>query len=216
MRFARGIAGNMRVIIGMEQVQGHIVRSAREQDDPEAIHGPWKILGACDGLITSESGVLLTALVADCVPVFLIDQVVGVIGLLHAGWRGTAGEILRIAIRRLVDEHGTDIRDLWIYLGPSIEGSCYPVGKEVLERFTPWISPGTQADSERRLDLRQVLGRQAEEAGIPADQIVSSGYCTRCSIDLFYSVRRSKGNNPIGEEHGRMAAFIGHRNSRFP
>ena len=50
-----------------------------------------------DALITNEPGVPLSSYYADCVPLFLVDPVKLVIGLAHAGWRGT---VLRIGEKR--------------------------------------------------------------------------------------------------------------------
>jgi hypothetical protein len=44
-----------------------------------------------DAVITNNKGVLLGVQVADCVPVLLYDAKKNVIGVVHAGWRGTAG-----------------------------------------------------------------------------------------------------------------------------
>mgnify|MGYP001315100676 CR=1 FL=1 len=50
-----------------------------------------------DGHATQTAGVLLAVSAADCIPVYLVDPVGRAVGLLHAGWRGTAGGILRRA-----------------------------------------------------------------------------------------------------------------------
>ena len=46
-----------------------------------------------DALITNLADVPLVLFYADCVPVLLADPETGVIGLAHAGWRGTAAQI---------------------------------------------------------------------------------------------------------------------------
>ena len=40
-----------------------------------------------DALITKEPGVVLAALYADCVPIYIVDLENKGIGLAHAGWR---------------------------------------------------------------------------------------------------------------------------------
>ena len=59
-----------------------------------------------DALITASPGLLLGVLVADCAPILLADPVSGAIGVAHAGWRGTAGDV---AGTFYPDDHGVDI-----------------------------------------------------------------------------------------------------------
>ncbi|HEY0350612.1 MAG TPA: polyphenol oxidase family protein, partial [Gemmatimonadales bacterium] len=60
----------------------------------------WIQIEGIDGWITTTPGILLTVTIADCVPVYLVAPGRGV-ALLHAGWRGTAGEILGRGLERL-------------------------------------------------------------------------------------------------------------------
>ena len=51
-----------------------------------------------DILVTTSPGVTLVILVADCVPLALVDPAAGVLAAVHAGWRGTAaGAVARRA-----------------------------------------------------------------------------------------------------------------------
>ncbi|HEV3399836.1 MAG TPA: laccase domain-containing protein, partial [Actinomycetes bacterium] len=47
-------------------------------------------VGEADGLVTADPGVVLAVLTADCAPVLLADPAAGVVGAVHAGWRGLA------------------------------------------------------------------------------------------------------------------------------
>src|SRR5262245_6354829 len=55
----------------------------------ERVNG-WSILDGLDGHLTSTPGLMLLVTVADCIPIYLIDRKGHSVGLLHAGWRGTA------------------------------------------------------------------------------------------------------------------------------
>jgi YfiH family protein len=50
-------------------------------------------LGEGDGLITTEKGIPLMILVADCLPVLFYDPAHQAVGLAHAGWRGTVSHV---------------------------------------------------------------------------------------------------------------------------
>ena len=158
------------------------------------------LAGQVDGLATASSGLLLAATVADCVPVYLHDPVSGTIGLLHAGWRGTAAGVLRSGIRAM-NALGAAGESLHVHLGPAICGPCYEVDAPVLQALE---LPGERA----HIDLRAVLSGQAREMGIAGDRTSLSAWCTRCSDGLLHSHRGS------GPAAGRMAAFIGRRTAR--
>jgi YfiH family protein len=167
--------------------------------DPGTISG-LLLAGAVDGVATARAGLLLTATAADCVPVYLYDPVSGTLGLLHAGWRGTAGGILGQGIRAL-STLGAARESLHLHLGPAICGPCYEVDTPVLRAL------GRRGD-RAHIDLRAVLFDQARGEGIAVRHLSVSTRCTRCSDGLLHSHR---GN---GSSAGRMAAYLGRKAAR--
>jgi YfiH family protein len=156
----------------------------------------WIHIEGIDGWITLTPGILLTVTVADCVPVYLLAPGRGV-ALLHAGWRGTAGGILRAGLERLVGAAGAAERDVLMHCGVGICGPCYEVGSEVMrdcgvaaEGAGPW-----------HLDLREQLCGQARKLGLI--QVTTSTWCSAHHRDSFFSHRASRGSD------GRMVAYIG-------
>jgi copper oxidase (laccase) domain-containing protein len=117
--------------------------------------------------------------------------------MMHAGWRGASAGILPDGLAELQRLFGVQPESIRVYLGPSICGTCYEVGTEVLEAF------GRPSVGRALLDLRSELQRQAEEAGVPPASITRSEWCTRCGSVRLHSHRAS------GPEAGRMAAFVG-------
>ena len=82
-----------------------------------------------DGLVTAMTGVVLCIFTADCVPVLLADTERGVIGALHAGWRGTLAGIAGAGVRAMVRQ-GARASAIRALLGPSIGPCCYEVDDE--------------------------------------------------------------------------------------
>lgn len=154
--------------------------------------------GTADGHATRVPGLLLAVTVADCVPVFLVDEGGRGVALLHAGWRGVAAGILQAGVAALRDRYGIDPGDLHLHLGPAISRACYEVGPEVFGALGEDIPPGPAL-----LDLREVLARRAVSLGIPADHITRSGHCTLRGPGDFFSHR--------GGDQGRQVAFLGLR-----
>lgn len=166
--------------------------------DPSPFSGVC-IAGDADGLASDGPGVLLTVTTADCVPVYLLDPDSRAIALLHAGWRGAVAGILERGIQTLEAMKGVVASGLRVHLGPAICGDCYEVGPEVLREFG---CPGTD---HGRFDLRAWLTKESLRLGVPGSAISESSWCTRCSADVLYSHRGSRGTA------GRMAAFLGWR-----
>ena len=71
------------------------------------------------------------------------------------------------------------------------------------EVFPAWSLVLREAgDNRAKLDLRQVIRRQAEGAGVRAESICAADHCTICEPDLFYSYRRE------GNVRGTMISGI--------
>ena len=157
-----------------------------------------RIAEAADGHLTREPDLLLTVSVADCVPVFLMEERSGVLGLVHAGWRGVAAGILERAITRIRDGWGVEPSTLRLHLGPSICGTCYEVGPEV------FAAVGRPApDRPTPIDLPAVLLDRARAAGIDPGRSTRSGHCTRCGSAGLFSHRAGRPE--------RQVAFLGLR-----
>ncbi len=153
-----------------------------------------------DGLITAKEGVFLVVSIADCVPVLLVDSVLRIAAAIHAGWRGTAGGILRMGIDRCVKDFGTSPADLQVWLGPAAGPCCYGVSHDAASHFS---SRYVHTDNGVAfLDLKQANCEQLLEAGVPAKNIEIHPDCTIHNRD-YHSFRRD------GQKSGRMMAVVG-------
>lgn len=133
-----------------------------------------------DGHIATSRGVGLAVSIADCVPVFLAHES-GVTGLLHSGWRGTAGRIVQDAIN-LMTRQGIAASEILVHLGPAICGRCYEVDADVRAQLT-----GRPATRSGNVDLRSLIAEHASELGV--QRIGVSAECTKCDNGTFFSHR---------------------------
>ena len=157
------------------------------------------IYPAADGLVTTNSNILLTLKVADCVPVFLYEPLKRIIGLLHSGWRGTVENIVSNAIK-LMQKNGADPREIRCFLGPAIGKCCYEVDWEVSQNINDEAKE--KMDYEKwKVDLHGQIRYQLTELGVPTNSIRASNICTYESPE-YHSYRRD------GENAGRMYAFL--------
>jgi YfiH family protein len=170
------------------------------------------VLGEGDALVTNQPGLLVAIKTADCIPVLLVDPKNKAVAAIHAGWRGTAGNIVRSAIDTLVSEFHSDPNQLWAAIGPGIGKCCYEVSGNVARQFAPWLPAHATAPDGTLLDLKEANRIQLIEAGLSPAQVLVSGsveWCTRCHGELFHSYRRD------GDTAGRMYAAIGIRGDRI-
>jgi len=147
-RAAGLLSAGLNDLVLAEQVHGAGVavvgpneagRGARDLHD--AIHG-------VDALVTDQPGPVLVVLVADCAPVVLADPEAGVLGCVHAGWRGTVSGILEAALGAMASVGARPQRTV-AAIGPTIAQDHYEVGPEVrtaleahLGSAEPWCRPG--------------------------------------------------------------------------
>jgi YfiH family protein len=166
---------------------------------------------ATDALLTDVPGLPLLMCFADCTPLLFHDPRRGVVGIAHAGWRGTVADIAGEAVRTMLARYGSNPRDLLVGIGPAIGRCCYVVDAPVINA---WRALGvhdageveeTAPDGDRRqwrFDLARANRRLLERAGIPADQIEDAAICTSCHVAEYPSHRAEQG------KAGRFAAII--------
>ena len=153
--------------------------------------------GKCDVLATGLPGVALVVQTADCVPIVLAGE--RAIGVVHAGWRGSAKNAAAAgiaALERLGEEPGS----LRAWLGPSIGICCYEVGGEVASQFAGDFARRS-CNGRFRLDVAAVNRAQLEAAGVSPSRISSYKGCTMCGGPRYASYRRD------GAAAGRMIAL---------
>lgn len=161
-----------------------------------------------DGLYTSETGLMLAACFADCVPIFFIAHDGSMVGIAHAGWKGTVGEIGGRMIEKWRDEFGISPDSIDVIIGPSIGSCCYEVDDRVAQeiRKLSGIEQENLAVPTRaghyQLNLQLTNRRILEKYGVLSSNIYTSNFCTSCRTDLFYSHRKENGKT------GRMFGYI--------
>lgn len=189
-----------------EQVHGGEVALVTQADAGKGTMLRISPVMGVDGLITSTPGLALGIFTADCVSVFLVDPDHRAVGLVHAGWRGTAAQIVPRAIERMSESFGTDPGNLKMAFGPSIGPCCYTVGAEVRDAFLEADSSISSAFRQTgpdhwQCDLKLANSQMAQRCGVAAGNILSNELCTACDT-RFFSYRREAGRT------GRTLEFI--------
>jgi YfiH family protein len=166
-------------LASMRQVHGNRVVRVRD------LRGDGEPPPEADGQATALSGVAMTVLTADCLPVAVASK--GAVAMLHAGWRGLAAGIIDEGVRA-VRELGAD-GSMTAAIGPGAGLCCYEVGEEVHAALAGESGSARHGDN---LDLKGIARCQLERAGV--DVIYDVQLCTICSHpSLLYSHRRDRG-----------------------
>lgn len=163
-------------------------------------------LAQADGMVTDRPHLALVMRFADCVPVLFYDPVKQVIGMAHAGWRGTVlGAAVNVA-RTMIDSFACRPQDIQAGIGPSIGPGRYQVGADVVAAFREAFGDleglvrRADDDSVFYLDLWEANRRALQALGIA--QVEVAGICTASHTDDFFSHRAEQGQT------GRFGAVM--------
>lgn len=190
-----------------EQVHSTVIKQVGRDDKGKGAKSYASSLPGIDGMFTTESGVLCTAFFADCVPLLFFDPVTGLIGIAHAGWKGTTGKIGEKMVEKMTDS-GAKTSDLLAVIGPCISEEYYEVDEHVMQYVEDKDVSAVAKDLHNGhylLNLKLLNKLILVHAGLPEKNIEVTNYCTYRDKNLFFSHRRDHGKT------GRMLAFIGYR-----
>ena len=161
-----------------------------------------------DAVVTSEAGVIIGVLTADCVPILLVDPESGVIAAAHAGWKGALNGIIENAVSRM-EKLGAQRSSIKAATGPSIQQASYEVGPELRESFVrrspdydAFFLPGQ--DDRFNFDLPGFVEARLAAAGVRDLRI--SALDTYRDEARFFSYRRSIHRNE--PDYGRQLSAI--------
>ncbi|WP_018753228.1 peptidoglycan editing factor PgeF [Paenibacillus sanguinis] len=198
-----------------EQVHGTNIAVVRSGDAGRGYLSRQDAFQQTDGLLTDVPGVLLTSFYADCVPLYFADPVQRVVGLAHAGWKGTVAGMASAMVSRMEQEFGSRPADIRVALGPSIGECCYEVDEKVMAQArlalppeedgiteSEWCSPSVH-EGKTMLNLKEMNRIIMIKAGILPTHIECTTWCTSCHPEIFFSYRKQNGVT------GRMASWIG-------
>jgi len=143
--------------------------------------------GDADALMTSTPGLCLVIRTADCVPVLFYDRKNLAIAAGHSGWRGTEKMICRNIAGRMREKYGTENRDLFVYILPSIGPDSYTVNRDVADLFS---MDSVEKNGLIYLDLWQNIERGLKDEGVPSDNIFNTRLCNLENHESFFSHRK--------------------------
>ncbi|MBP5574165.1 MAG: laccase domain-containing protein [Bacilli bacterium] len=72
----------------------------------------------CDALYTDIKGVPLCIFHADCVPIFFVNENANIVGIIHAGFKGTMKHIAYKAMKEVMEKENLKPEGFKFYIGP--------------------------------------------------------------------------------------------------
>ncbi len=191
-----------RRLISLKQVHGNIVFVVNHtwtgQENTEG-----------DGMATTNPGMALAVMTADCAPVLFADPGNRVIGAAHAGWKGALSGITDNVVKEMC-ALGAERSSITAAIGPAIQQSSYEVGEEFMRHFLD--SDGRRCrkffhfeEEGIYFDLPGYIAMRLAEQGIAHVDCLSQDTCSM--EQEFFSYRRSckRGETDYGRQIGAIS-----------
>lgn len=122
-----------------------------------------------DAAILRTKNYAIAIQTADCLPLVLANKDAQEVAILHCGWRGLAGGI----IKNTLDKMQTKKTDLKVWFGPCIDAQNYEVGAEIWKTlvalkndYYKCFSPSFYRLNHYQLDIKKLAQMQLLENGI--------------------------------------------------
>jgi len=151
-----------------------------------------------DALYTNKKNEVCAILTADCLPIFITDNLGQEVAIVHAGWKGLLSGVIEETLKTF------DSKNLVAHFGPAISQDSFEVGEEVRDQYI-------QKDSIFKSAFKTITGKQYLDLYHSAKLILNSfdiykisggAECTFKQKDEYFSYRRD------GKHSGRIANLI--------
>lgn len=196
-RAAKAFGVPPSTLVFAQQVHGAHAEEVAAVDAGRGVTSLDSAFPATDVLVTTTAAVTLAILVADCVPVALVDPTAHVLAAVHAGWRGTAAGVVAAGLRAMAD-CGARPERIHAYLAPAVAPERYQVGPEVVDALVRAVAPAPLHASVVRpgssdhayVDLVAANRQQLVAGGVRPEHLHASGNTT--ADPAFFSDRAAR------------------------
>jgi len=221
-------------LVQQEQIHKAAIHVVNDSDRGRTIRG-------ADGLVykyeiaspsaRNDKLVVLSVHTADCVPLLAVDPIKRIVGVAHAGWKGTTLHIGKKCIGEM-EKLGGNVQNIHVVIGPRIGVCCYQITKDRADVFRTefthhsrnWgiFNSGNEDPASRDCVNSDVIKERNGNffadigkanyidllaAGVKPEHIdYDPSLCTCCRTNDFYSFRKGK-----GVLEGEMLGVIGFR-----
>jgi len=163
-------------------------------------------LARADAMITDQIDIPLSMRFADCTPILFYEPIRRVIGLAHAGWRGTVAAIASRVVQTMCQAYDLRPEAIRAVIGPAIGPNRYQVGEEVVAAVTDQygmvdgLVKHDPHDGTAYLNLWAANHYDLTRAGVGKIEVAE--ICTAENTHEFFSHRAEQGRT------GRFGAVV--------
>lgn len=180
-------------LVAAQQVHGDTIHLVSPIDAGHGALDGESAVPATDALITDQKNLPLLILVADCAPILLVDPKKQVIAVVHAGWRGALAGIAGKVASEMQNDFGCAPETILAGIGPCLSIKNLEIGPEVAAQIAA-VDKNAIIDGWEKphLDLRGLIGRDLQRAGVLPSHIETMPLCTK-DDSRFFSHRGQNG-----------------------
>ena len=185
---------------------GLVIGEQTHSDNVAVADGSKRYFANTDGFVSKTPGVFAAAKTADCQPILFADPVNRVVGVCHAGWRGTMKKIAAKTVFEMI-KTGAEADNIVAALGPCIKPCCFEVKEDFVAEFEQnapeLLRFITKENGVYHADISGMNRAVLLSAGVLDKNIHICKECTCHNADKYFSHRRQ------GISRGTMMSVIG-------
>ncbi len=186
-----GLSGNAL----MRPAQGHTNKAAY-------VDRPSRYEVEADGVVTDRPDIILGITTADCMPILLADTKHGIVGAVHAGWRGALAGVMENTVDIMLKK-GAAIEDIAAAAGPCLQKESFATQSDMRDLFLAQDKLNdrffTPCGEGRWLcDLEAYVCHRFNLIGIKNTSF--SGIDTYTNPELYFSYRRCRHQGQITQK----------------
>jgi polyphenol oxidase len=193
-----GTRTDSRSMVYLKQIHSDQVCVLDGKSMPEKLNKPDMLLIG-DAVVTDSPAKNLVIQIADCQAILFYDPIRHVAANVHSGWRGSIQNVIGKTVNVMKQRFLSNPKDIVAGIGPSLGPCCAEFVNyrmEIPEAFWKYKI------NRNYFDFWKISKDQMKSEGILDENIETSGICTKCRPDLFFSYR--------GEQvTGRFSAVLG-------
>ena len=144
-----------------------------------------------DAMITKVKGLALGVLTADCVPIIVYDSKNGIVGCIHAGWKGALSGIIKKTVNKIKTLSANN--KIYASIGPCIDKKNYEIDLNFYKKFLDKSKKNKKyffhKNKDKKLfNLRKFVSDKLIELKVKVDHVNYDTYREKVN---FFSYRRS-------------------------